>query len=563
MKRSNNNYVAIVAAIAVMAIVVFGGIFLTRNVGKSDKVVNKESVLSKLDRYYEKVDPATGVPHKSSVEFNGNDVEASELPDINTCEVNAQATTSTYAEIWSSPEKAGKGDDGWLCEMAEAFNDQGNDLNGKKVSIQVRNVNSGQMVDYIATGAAMPDGISTSSMFWINMLESKGVEMKVISERLVGNTVGMVFKNDKYKSFIDKYGDMDVKSIVDAAVAGDYVIGYTNPYASTGGMNWLIATLQRYDPDNPLSDEAVEGFKQFQMNVPFVALTTIQMREAASNGTLDGFVMEYQSYQKDPDLKKNYTFTPYGYRHDNPLAALGSVSEEKLQILEMFAEFCESENAQRRATEYGFNAMDDYAYELPMVDGATLVSAQKIYKENKDNGQNVVAVFIVDVSGSMRGDPMSQVKYGLVNSMKYINPEYYIGLVSFSGDVTIEVPLNQFDMTQQSLFKGGVESLSADGTTAMYDGLIVGTKMIADLMATESNLKPVIFLLSDGENMFGHSYREVEEIIRGLGYPVYTIGYNENDASLDTLSAINEAENIDANTDDIVYQLKLLFEANM
>ena len=74
---------------------------------------------------------------------------------------------------------------------------------------------------------------------------------------------------------------------------------------------------------NPLSETAVDGFRKFQENVPFVALTTMQMREAAERGTLDGFILEYQSYQNDSALSRNYKFTPFGYRHDNPLVSVG------------------------------------------------------------------------------------------------------------------------------------------------------------------------------------------------------------------------------------------------
>lgn len=563
MRSSKRNYGILIAVVIAMAVLVFGGIYLTRNVGKSEKVVNTQTIVSKLDKFYNKVDPQEGSPRKSVVEFTGDEVEATELPDIDTCAVNAKATTSTYVEIWSSPEKAGTEDDGWLCEIAKQFNAQGNEVDGYKVSVQIRNVNSGQMVDYIATGAAVPDGISPSSIFWVNMLDHKGIATKVVSDRIVGNTVGMVFKNDKYKEFIDKYGSMDVKSVVDAAASGEYIIGYTSPYASTGGMNWLIATLQRYNSNNPLSDESIEGFRTFQKNVPFVALTTIQMRDAAAKGKLDGFVMEYQSYQKDPDLKNNYTFTPYGYRHDNPLVAVGNISDTKLKIIEMFAEFCESESSQRTATKYGFNAMEDYDYELPMVDGATLVAAQKIYKENKDNGQRVCAVFLVDTSLSMNGDAITQLKNGLVSSMKYIGEDNLIGLVSFSHEVVIQVPIGEFDINQQALFKGGVEGLVANGSTSMYDGLIVAMKLVNDEMIKDPDLKPVIFMLSDGANLHGHSFGDIKDIIEGLAYPVYTIGYNENDPALDKISSINEAENINANTSDIVYKLKSLFEAYM
>ena len=44
---------------------------------------------------------------------------------------------------------------------------------------------------------------------------------------------------------------------------------------------------------------------------------------------------------------------------------------------------------------------------------------------------------------------------------------------------------------------------------------------------------------------------------------VYTIGYNADLAALQSISAVNEAASIDASTDDVVYQLKNLFNANM
>lgn len=69
--------------------------------------------------------------------------------------------------------------------------------------------------------------------------------------------------------------------------------------------------------------------------MPFVALTTMQMREAAERGSLDGFILEYQSYINDTMLSKNYKFTPYGYRHDNPLLSIESASPEKKKILSL------------------------------------------------------------------------------------------------------------------------------------------------------------------------------------------------------------------------------------
>ena len=47
-----------------------------------------------------------------------------------------------------------------------------------------------------------------------------------------------------------------------------------------------------------------------------------------------------------------------------------------------------------------------------MIDGNTLIEAQKFYKEAKDSGKTVVAVFVCDISGSMDGTSIAQVKEG-------------------------------------------------------------------------------------------------------------------------------------------------------
>lgn len=553
----------LVVAVVIVCVAVFGGIYLTRNIGKSEKSISEESAKSRLSKMVKTISPGTAKTIKSPIEYDEAEDAAAELPDIDTCEVNVKATTDLYAEIYSSPEKAGTGTDGWLCEMAEEFNSQGYEVNGQKVSVQIRKVNSGQALDYISSGKAVPEGFSPSNMLWVDMLNARGVSTETVSESMVGNVAGILLSNDTYSEIMSKYGSVDLKAITQATEAGEFAMGYTNPFASSAGLNFLICTLQRYDLGNPLSETAVEGFQKFQENVPFVALTTMQMREAASKGILDGFIMEYQSYVNDSALSGNYKFTPFGYRHDNPLVSVDSASPDEKEILNQFAQYCDTEKAESRASEYGFNKMNDYVCEYEPVSGDVLVSAQKLYKANKDGGKPVVGVFVTDVSGSMAGDPLFALQESLINSMKYINLENYIGLVSYSDDVTIELPVAQFDLEHQTYFKGAVENLYASGGTATFDGICVAMDMINQVMEEHPDAKPMIFVLSDGETNSGHTLNDIRDLLSGLRIPVYTIGYNADLEALKSISDVNEAASIDASTDDVVYQLKTLFNANM
>ncbi|MCI9489424.1 VWA domain-containing protein [Lachnospiraceae bacterium 48-42] len=560
----NKKTIGILAAVIILVCAaVFGGIYFTRNIGKSDKVISGENAEKQLSKMVDRIDPLTGTPVKSPIEYDSAEDEASELPDIDTCTVGVEAATGLYAEIFSSPEKAGTGTDGWLCEMAEEFNKQGYEVNGQKVSVQIRNVNSGQALDYIATGKAVPAGFAPSSMLWVDMLNARGTATETISECLVGNVAGILLTSKTYDQIVEKYGSVDLKAITEATEAGEFAMGYTNPFASSAGLNFLICTLERYDLENPLSEAAVEGFQKFQKNVPFVALTTMQMREAAENGSLDGFIMEYQSYVNDTMLSKNYKFTPYGYRHDNPLVSVEAASPDEKEILTRFAEYCGSEKAKARAGEYGFNGMPDYKCEYEPVSGDVLTAAQKLYKTNKDNGRPVIGVFVTDVSGSMDGEPLTALQDSLVNSMKYINTENYIGLVSYADDVTIELPIGQFDLEQQTYFKGTVENLYASGGTATFDAICVALNMIHEKMKEYPDAKPMLFVLSDGETNAGYNLNDIRDVLGGLRIPVYTIGYNADLEALQSISSVNEAASIDASTDDVVYQLKTLFNANM
>ena len=542
---------------------VFGGIYMTRHIGKSEKVVSKESAEKRLAKMVDKINPQTGTPAKSPIEYDETEDEADELPDIDTCPIQVRASSKLYAEIYSSPEKAGSGTDGWLCEMAEGFNSQGHKVGTETVSVQIRKVNSGQALDYIATGKAVPEGFAPSSMLWADMLSAKGTPVEIISERLSGNVAGILLSNDTYDKIVEKYGSVDLKAITEATEAGEFAMGYTNPFASSAGLNFLICTLERYDLENPLSEEAKAGFQKFQRNVPFVALTTMQMREAAERGTLDGFIMEYQSYINDAMLSGNYKFTPYGYRHDNPLVSVESASPEKKEILRLFAEYCTSDAAKAKADEYGFNGMDDYVCEYEPVSGDILTAAQKLYKTNKDSGRLVVGVFVTDISGSMDGEPLAALQTSLINSMKYINPENHIGIVSYADDVTVELPIREFDLEQQTYFKGTVENLYAAGGTATFDAICVALDMIKKKMEEYPDAKPMLFVLSDGVTNVGYNLNDVRDVLSGLKIPVYTIGYNADLAALQSISSVNEAASIDASTADVVYQLKTLFNANM
>jgi Ca-activated chloride channel family protein len=502
------------------------------------------------------------VPHPMGhvlVSPDPNDSLTENLPDISKYPPQVNNSTPTYIEIFSSTEKAGSGADGWLTEVARDFNDASITIDGKQVSIRLRGIPSGEAADYITSGKYLPDAYTPSNELWGEMIVSKGVKAELVQERLAGNVAGILLTKSKKEELVNKYGAINTKTITDAVANKELAMGYTNPFASSTGLNFLVSTLYTFDSSNLLSDKAKAGFEGFQSNIPVVAYTTLQMRESARSGVLDGFVLEYQTYVNTPDIKY-YEFTPFGFRHDSPMYAIGEPSDEKMKILNEFVEFSQQEKYQTLAIEYGFNGFNEYQSEAGPVSGDVIIQSQKLWKEKK---KPICAVFVADVSGSMMGEPLNNLKNSLLKGQYYIGEDNMVGLVSYSSDVNIDLPIDRFDLNQRASFAGAVNDLQAGGGTATFDGIAVAMKMIQDQRAADPNLRPIIFVLSDGETNEGHSLNDIKYIVEDLGIPIYTIGYNADLPALQAISSINEAASINADTDDVVYKLGNLFNAEM
>ena len=549
----------------VLAILVFLGVFgvvkLSNTTKDPDKVAEQEA--KKLEKRVNKINPEEKELVKGTVQL-GTSSLAEELPDISKYPLSVEGNGVINVEIFSSGEKAGEGNDGWLNDMAKKFNQSGAQINGNSVTVSIRQISSGTGADYISSGKYLPDGYTPSNTLWGAIVQAQGQDISIVSDRLVGNVSGVLISNKIKKELEKEYGEASLKTVVQATADGKMAMGYTNPFSSATGLNFLLETLYTYDSENILSDTAIQGFSAFQKNVPFVSYVTMQMREAAASGSLDGMIMEYQTYENDREIK-SYQFIPFGLRHDNPLYAVGNISSERREALQMFADFCATDSAQKKATEYGFNRLEDYSSDLPEFDGAEVLEAQNLWKENKDSGNSITAVFVADVSGSMSGAPINELRESLINAAQYINSENSIGLVSYSTDVSIDLPIAKFDLDQRTYFNGAVENMVALGGTATYDGIAVATKMLLDAKAADPDTKLVLFLLSDGQKNQGCDIGDIRKVLQAYQIPVYSIAYG-SEADMDELkevSGINEAAVIDADSDDVVYQLKNLFNAQM
>jgi Ca-activated chloride channel family protein len=557
----------------VLVLVLLGVIagVLIWQLGTSRELTYTQAV-SRLDRLLKRVPWSESiVTRKATVVVESAPNLQYSLPDIHKFELVVNPTVASgevAVEIFASVEKAGKGFDGWLVEVANDFNRSNLRLqNGQSAKVKIRAIASGEGYQFIASQKYLPDAYSPSHVLWMKMLTARGIALTPISERLLGDVAGIVMKERVWQTLHSKYGTVEVKHVLDAVAQGSIAMGYTDPFVSSAGLNFLVAVLATFaqgDPGKMLADDVVSAFEAFQRGVPFVALTTPQMRDSVQNdGSLEAFIVNRAVFAKAPAFQSGYAFIPYGIRHDSPLYGIGQLTAEKHEALRLFAQFASQAPAQKLAMEYGFNQLSDYTPAFTPPPGEVLIEAQRVWKRKKDAGRPIVAVFLGDVSGSMEGVPLRNLKRALMTGSQFIDPANSIGLVVFNQEVKQLLPVGQFTLNQRALFGAAVQDMRAGGGTAMYDGILVALKMLVAAKATQPECKPLLVVLTDGETNTGLSFDKVKSVIAGIKIPIYTIGYNAKLDILRQISTINEAASLNADEGDIAYKIGALLNAEM
>lgn len=470
-------------------------------------------------------------------------------------------------EIFTSSEKAGSGRDGLYVELARAFNEAGVKLpDGRRAAVRIRRIASGLGAQFILSGRYVPDAFSPSNTLWGELLSADGVELATIDEVTAPNTAGVIVKKDRLDE-ITSNGVLDIGKLLTVVTNGDFSMGYTNPYQSSTGLNFLLTVLEAFaegDEAAMLSPDVASAFEAFQAGVPFVAQTTLQMRDAAQgSGVLDAMVMERQSWANVTGMS-DYTFVPFGVRHDSPLYATREADEAEREVLSRFAAFVEE---QGNVTErFGFGLESDYSPAYAIEDGSIIARAQGLWKEKKSGGRPIAAVFVADVSGSMEGLRLKNLQKALIESSDLISAGNAIGLVTYSDSVNVDLDIRPFDVQQKSLFMGAVERLSAGGRTATNDAVLVAQRLLYRFLESHPDHKPVVFVLSDGERNQGRSFDAVESTLEWSGIPVHSIAYEiSSDAAeeLKALSRLAEGAYVESSSESASYRIGNLLNAEM
>ena len=478
---------------------------------------------------------------------------------------NVQDSASTeVVEIFTSSEKAGKGRDGFYLEMANQFNQLGKKTAaGKRAVINIRKIASGLGAQFMLAHQYTPDAYSPSNFLWADMLNANGITTETISDKTAPNTAGIVVKKSKVDQ-ITENGKLDIGKLLTNVSSGSFAMGYTNPYQSSTGLNFLLTILNSFaqgDESQMLSADVASAFEAFQTGVPFVAQNTLQMRDATQgSGVLDAFVMEYQSWINVSGMN-DYQFIPFGIRHDSPLYATPKADKSEREVLKMFNAFLQTKSAELK--RYGFNQNPNYKNAYTLKDSSIIGQAQKLWKLKKSGGRPVAAIFVADTSGSMEGSRIKNLKKALIESSDLISTNNAIGLVTYNDRVNVDLFIKPFNLQQKALFIGAVERLYAGGKTATNDAVIVAADRLIEFGKKNPDYKKIIFVLSDGETNRGQSFDDVKEALEWAGIPIHTIAYELDSEHLKKMAALAEGAYIKSSASSASYRIGNLLNSEM
>ncbi|MGI9647947.1 MAG: type II secretion system F family protein [Acidimicrobiia bacterium] len=143
-------------------------------------------------------------------------------------------------------------------------------------------------------------------------------------------------------------------------------------------------------------------------------------------------------------------------------------------------------------------------------------------------------VLLLDVSGSMQGDPLSGAKAAATQFIEEMPPGVQVAVVAFGSTASLAAEFTDDKPTLLS----AISLLRTQGETALYDGVFSA----AALLANETEAGRTIVLLSDGgDTVSSRSLDEAVEALSDVGAAFYAVELQSPENDREALELLAEA----------------------
>ena len=165
----------------------------------------------------------------------------------------------------------------------------------------------------------------------------------------------------------------------------------------------------------------------------------------------------------------------------------------------------------------------------------SLTSPDKLEKDS-----NVDLLCVIDISGSMKGQKLTQIKLSLKSIISFMTPKDRLCIILFNDNANIYLNLDFMTEETKKFYLEKIEKIKAHGGTNILSGLTKALEILKEDKKNENNNEPMeemrvktVMLLSDG---YDNDYSteeivdEVKKITKGqnLAFTLHTFGYGED-----------------------------------
>ena len=359
---------------------------------------------------------------------------------------------------------------------------------------------------------------------------------------------------------------------------GRFRLGKTSPVQSTSGLHALVAAyyaatglsadLTPADLTDPKVVEFVHGVETSVLHYGNTVSGFFDaLRAADARGTALSYVSAIATEEKqvlDYNAAKPATPLVAVYPKDgtmvanHPYAILSApwIDGQEQTAARAFLTWLQDPERQKRFLAAGFRDSTGHAATTVglsngiVPEGPALVLhapsplVLDLVRKSWENVRKRARVLLVlDVSGSMEGDKLREVKAAAIAVLDVFAPDDEIGLWSFASDIHRLNPINLVGPQRAQLARS-INALQADGGTALYRAT---NDAVREVQGTWDPARiNAVVLLTDGQNSDQANW-DLIALLQSLSsqpasttVPVFTIGYGQ-DADLNTLKRISQA----------------------
>ncbi len=419
---------------------------------------------------------------------------------------------------------------------------------------------------------------------YMNLLEQTNKRI-VIQEKIMLSPVVMGIKADKIKAFGWDTNKVTWRDIAAKSAAGELSYAMTNPASSNSGFTALFGAASALsDNQNEFDPSSIDNsaLKDFFKGQALTAGSSGWLADAyiREQNQLDGMI-NYESVLMQLNASGRLTepltllYPKEGIiTADYPLMLL---NKEKREAYDQLVNCLRSADIQsqimsqtsRRPAIKEVKLSSDFAdnllIELPFP--RTLSDVDNLLFAYLDKHRKLShTFFVLDVSGSMQGESIMQLKDAL-NNLTGVDNSLTGQFARFRARETISMlpfndqplPVSDFTITntdknspEMTQLRDYINYLQPDGGTAIYSSLSEAYRQVEVAISNDPEKYYTVVLLTDGQNQQGIDFEEFQNMYRNLPVKVKNVKTfpilfgQSNDDEMEKISELTGGKVFDA-----------------